>query len=667
MANKKPTSPRVDSRPVATAAAPAHASQFVVFRETVESIVVAFVLAFLFRTFEAEAFVIPTGSMSPSLSGQHKDVDCPHCGYSFRTTASSEGEERDKMLAALRQQRGAGAQRLKERIESLDVVGGMCPMCRYLMPMRPDLPADVRDEVDVANVDYQPSYPGDRILVNKYGIDFSEPERWDVVVFKFPGDGNMNYIKRLVGLPGETLRVYQGDVFTKPLNAGDDEYRIERKPPGKVAAMLEIVHDTDYEPAALYNAGWPLRWAATTPDGWKIEAEPGEQTVAQRFTVEQSADAPLAWLRYRHLIPDQDHWRTVHEVEKAGGLEAAARAEGVSAEEAKEVWRAGAFPQLITDFNAYNARLLREFALRHGWEIVPNTGQNSGSFGSEWVGDLAVECDVDVTEARGDLVLDLVEAGYHFRATIDLATGKAKLSIVDGRTDEPLEFEATGDAGISASGEYRIRLANVDDRLLLWVDGKLIDCGDVTYDPDQLFGERRSMIPWRSEEESGDQGDLAPAGVAARGAKFAVTRLAVLRDIYYIAVEYPGDMDHIVDYTPPRDPFEHAGREYSGLSNMQELFQNSAAWPRFATRQSREFRIDEGQLFVMGDNSPESKDCRLWMAGNQLSGIPGGQYLDRRLLIGKALCVFWPHSWGSIPGLPMLPGFPNFADMRLVR
>ena len=43
-------------------------------RETFESIVVAFVLAFLFRAFEAEAFVIPTGSMAPTLLGRHKDV-----------------------------------------------------------------------------------------------------------------------------------------------------------------------------------------------------------------------------------------------------------------------------------------------------------------------------------------------------------------------------------------------------------------------------------------------------------------------------------------------------------------------------------------------------------------------------------------------------------------
>src|SRR5947207_10281226 len=54
-------------------------------RETVESIVVAFVLAFLFRTFEAEAFVIPTGSMAPTLYGQHRDTKCKECGTQFAT------------------------------------------------------------------------------------------------------------------------------------------------------------------------------------------------------------------------------------------------------------------------------------------------------------------------------------------------------------------------------------------------------------------------------------------------------------------------------------------------------------------------------------------------------------------------------------------------------
>ncbi|MDP7301684.1 MAG: S26 family signal peptidase, partial [Pirellulaceae bacterium] len=45
-------------------------------RETIESVVVAVVLAFLFRAFVAEAFVIPTGSMAPTLQGRHLDIYC---------------------------------------------------------------------------------------------------------------------------------------------------------------------------------------------------------------------------------------------------------------------------------------------------------------------------------------------------------------------------------------------------------------------------------------------------------------------------------------------------------------------------------------------------------------------------------------------------------------
>src|SRR6476469_2019857 len=71
-------------------AAPAPAVQSHAIRETVDSIVIAFVLAFLFRTFEAEAFVIPTGSMALTLMGDHKDLDCVKCGYSYRASASSE-------------------------------------------------------------------------------------------------------------------------------------------------------------------------------------------------------------------------------------------------------------------------------------------------------------------------------------------------------------------------------------------------------------------------------------------------------------------------------------------------------------------------------------------------------------------------------------------------
>jgi signal peptidase I len=72
----------------------------------------AVILALLFRGFVAEAFVIPTGSMAPTLQGRHKDVWCPKCGANYQTTASSE-----------RTQTGAPT--------GSHVTTTTCPICRY--------------------------------------------------------------------------------------------------------------------------------------------------------------------------------------------------------------------------------------------------------------------------------------------------------------------------------------------------------------------------------------------------------------------------------------------------------------------------------------------------------------------------------------------------------
>ena len=138
------------------------------FRETIESIAIAFVLAFLFRTFEAEAFVIPTGSMAPTLLGQHKDVTCVRCDYPFRVSASDDDESRPK-----------------------EVIGCTCPNCRYQMnfePAGPDGPIP-------------PTYKGDRIIVAKFPYEVGDPHRWDVAVFRYPLTAKTNFIKRIVGLP----------------------------------------------------------------------------------------------------------------------------------------------------------------------------------------------------------------------------------------------------------------------------------------------------------------------------------------------------------------------------------------------------------------------------------------------------------------------------------
>ncbi len=63
-------------------------------REIVETIVFVVVLVLLLKTFLAEAFVIPTGSMATTLLGYHKEVTCEKCQYHFQVNASDEVEKR---------------------------------------------------------------------------------------------------------------------------------------------------------------------------------------------------------------------------------------------------------------------------------------------------------------------------------------------------------------------------------------------------------------------------------------------------------------------------------------------------------------------------------------------------------------------------------------------
>ncbi|GHA09053.1 signal peptidase I [Arenicella chitinivorans] len=82
---------------------------------------------------------------------------------------------------------------------------------------------------------------GDFILVNKYAygiklpilhtqiLEVGEPKRGDIVVFRYPQDPSQNYIKRLIGLPGDTVEYYQGTVFVNgqkisPVKLGEYEY-----------------------------------------------------------------------------------------------------------------------------------------------------------------------------------------------------------------------------------------------------------------------------------------------------------------------------------------------------------------------------------------------------------------------------------------------------------
>ena len=54
---------------------------------------------------------------------------------------------------------------------------------------------------------------GDYLIIDEISYRFSEPKRGEVVVFKYPNNPSQRYIKRIIGLPGETVEIKEGSVI----------------------------------------------------------------------------------------------------------------------------------------------------------------------------------------------------------------------------------------------------------------------------------------------------------------------------------------------------------------------------------------------------------------------------------------------------------------------
>jgi signal peptidase I len=78
---------------------------------------------------------------------------------------------------------------------------------------------------------------GDRLLVDRFAYMFSDPERYDIVVFKYPLSRLVNYVKRAIGLPGETILIFRGQIYAAA--PGTRDFKITRKPDAVQEAVFQ--------------------------------------------------------------------------------------------------------------------------------------------------------------------------------------------------------------------------------------------------------------------------------------------------------------------------------------------------------------------------------------------------------------------------------------------
>src|SRR5215467_14605080 len=113
---------------------------------------------------------------------------------------------------------------------------------------------------------------GDYLFVSKYSYGYSrfslpfspplfsgrifasEPKRGDVVVFRLPKDGRTDYVKRVVGLPGDRIQMKQGELTIN-----------------NVAVKREALPDFVGDACGAVSTGKVKRWRETLPDGVSYE------------------------------------------------------------------------------------------------------------------------------------------------------------------------------------------------------------------------------------------------------------------------------------------------------------------------------------------------------------------------------------------------------------
>jgi signal peptidase I len=556
-------------------------------RESIESFVIVFV-SFLVWSLEAEGFVIPTGSMAPTLMGRHKEIVCPQCDYTYTVNAGGEVES-------------AGT----ESSTGLRVVSGTCENCRF-----------------ESAVGDSPSYTGDRIYVMKDGLALPflggagrvKLKRWEVAVFKLPEEPEVRYIKRLVGMPNEVIRIDGGDLWTQPVDHSADFERLLR-PLDHQQAMQLIVYDDSHSASALANDPRWLRWVVAPASEW---AQPRRGT----YSPAQSA-GEWTEMRYHHVVPSPAQWQAIKE-----GLPLPNPPVST----------------LITDYYSYNTDVSAH-------DRSHPRGAARAWFQPHWVGDLTLSMRLTTREPAGKFRLELIKACVSHRCEIDFTSGEARFFRGAVPLGEAVPTE------ITRAGTYDLSFANVDGRLTLWVDGRLPFGAGRTYDS-------------RLETPAPSAADLEPARIAAMGASIDVDKLILRRDVYYTLEPAESDYSNLDSSVriessallglladPARFPTltRYPARDYPIAPGCYLMLGDNSPWSRDARAWGSADQIDPDLPGQGWDNS-----------GRQSWEVP------EALLIGKAFCVYWPHLKPVWPRLRFtadirLPILPYVERMRWIR
>ncbi len=491
------------------------------FRHLVEALLLLAVSVLIFRTFAAEGYLISTGSMAPCLLGYHRQVTCPTCSHQFAkgmSIAEAEGSSSITSTASA----SAG--------DPHGISGTACPNCG-------------RTGLTVNGL---PKNEGDQLLVNKHAFMLRNPHRWEVIVFRNPSDPLEAYVKRAVGLPGETIELRNGEVFANGIQ--------QRKSlPAQLGTRIlvdEHAHQPDPE-----NEDWGPRWSAE-----QDETRWSETPVGFDFRGSASPTAPLDWLEFRHWVVAGGTHRTQVALAQWPKSLVKSSAEFSSLDydtEKKRLSFQGALPaeerdrwvSRTTDAEFHKA-INKLYTRSHYAPISDEYGYNQRYEGvtNYRVPDVMLEFELEQVPSTGELTARLA----HGRTQVDCVFDFAARTMNVRLKTLPSVVATVALPSSLSTGSHQITASVFDGQLIVGID-------------EQPLG-APIPLPENAEEPPAPWVERV-ARLGAKGSAVTVRNIRLYRDVYYTPKNEAGDKR-----------FALADDEYFVLGDNSPVSVDSRCW-----------------------------------------------------------------------------------------
>ncbi len=594
-----------------------------VFRQVIESLACLAVAVIVFRAFLLEGYIISTGSMAPSLLGYHKQVVCPDCKFEFAYGVAFDRPTRAPSQLAT------------------------CPNCG-------------QGGIDLKNV---PRNDGDQLLVSKYAYLFGDPNRWEVVVFLNPNNPNQAYVKRVVGLPGETIYVRDGDVYI--------DGRLQRKTMAEQRAIRIPVFDQKFQASGV---NWIPRWL-TDPE-WSNQdaafafngnhtAQGGDQPGSNGGLSSSDSSQQLsnvAWVRYFHW-PRLSPYSSQRDRASLETL----------------------LPGHISDNYGYNqpVRISERYRV-NDLMLAARLDFSRRSTGST---DQAIRNKNDTSQGdptgasvdeRDEFVARLSCRKKQIICRIDPESRMLEMWIVGssaGEADRILTEGQPADTKVPLNEEWfqeslDFELSSFDRQATVAVNG--VELASLRLDDDLRD------VPNGTWTES-PEGDLSKITVAGFGSdstlkaserqpfngeifagKDGIEQAAWTGGVNKVGADKSVDVSTVRSSDESLSPVAFGSRRGSVQVSSVKLYRDvhyTTENQRHGTE--RPVKLGDDEFFFLGDNSPVSLDSRGWVS----------PVVPRRLLVGRPLVVHLPSQPGRIKigSTVKYIRIPDFSKIRCIR